>query len=133
MKKFLNVVFFGNPSNWIWNLICCFYWCMSADGVIKMRASFCVKLGRKLPEVLFLEVRCCRRRNIMFYWGGIYMGDIMWNPLERSLHLIRVLLYWGLSFDISNICESISSLIQGIAYQDFYVLCLIPTNVTQGM
>lgn len=31
------------------------------------------------------------------------MGDIMWNPLERSLHLIRVLLYWGLSFDISNI------------------------------
>lgn len=60
------------------------------------------------------------------------MGDIMWNPLERSLHLIRVLLYWGLSFDISNICESISSLIQGIAYQDFYVLCLIPTNVTQG-
>lgn len=45
-------MFFGNPSNWIWNLICCFYWCMSADGVIKMRASFCVKLGPEITRSL---------------------------------------------------------------------------------
>lgn len=39
------------------------------------------------------------------------MGDIMWNFFERFLYFIRVLLYWGLFFDILNICESIFSLI----------------------